>query len=281
MKFTKLFVYSLAIAIIAIGGFNIASAETSSLPGATDPGAGDTSGGSSLPVATDPGAGSTAGGASLPIATDPGDSTTAGGPVTPSTPSSGGATAYGGGSAVSSGTSTTSASTTVVVATTTTSTFSCPLISTFMNLGGNNNGSDVSKLQAFLKNSEKLNVNVNGTYDQTTFDAVRAFQDKYLADTMGPWGAAISSGRVYITTLKKVNQLACASPLSLSAEELAIINAYKANVASGNASTTGVIGQQNGTTTPVIGSNGSNANTAAAANAPILQRIWNFIKNLF
>ncbi|MEI8249301.1 MAG: peptidoglycan-binding domain-containing protein [Candidatus Taylorbacteria bacterium] len=158
-------------------------------------------------------------------------------------------------------------------------TTSCPLITTYMTFGGNNNASDVSKLQAYLKNVEGLNVDVTGVYDQKTVDAVKAFQDKYHNDTMGPWGAALASGRVYITTLKKINQLACSSALTLSADELAIIDSYKNTVATGT-STPGSIGQ--GTTTPQVGTNGTNgANTAAAANAPVLQRFWNFLKSIF
>ena len=96
-----------------------------------------------------------------------------------------------------------------------------------MQFGANNNGAQVALLQAFLKNSQGFDVNVTGLFDAQTLAAVRAFQTKYLADTMGPWGANQSSGYVYITTTKKINEIACNSPLTLSAADMAIINAYK------------------------------------------------------
>ena len=168
---------------------------------------------------------------------------------------------------------------------------SCPFLFTYMKLGANNDSSEVAKLQSFLRTTEGLSVDVTGTFDQRTFDAVSAFQTKYLGDTMGPWGANIPSGYVYITTLKKINQIACASSITLSDADLAIINAYKTNITGGQNTTTGAIGSNGtsgttasttATTSQEIGSNGTiNSNTAAAANTSIFQRFWNFILNLF
>ena len=93
---------------------------------------------------------------------------------------------------------------------------------------------------------------------------------------------------MYITTLKKINELACQSPLTLSADELAIINAFKNASATGTS--TSVIGENGGTTnasstastSQEFGSNGTgNSNTAAAANTSVFGRFWNFVKNLF
>ena len=189
----------------------------------------------------------------------------------------------GGGSFASGGGSSASTTTAPVIA----ASSSCPLITTFMVLGGNNDAAEVSKLQAFLKNTEGANVDVNGTYDQKTVDAVKAFQDKYHSDILGPWGAALSSGRVYITTLKKINEISCSSPLTLSASELAIINAYKNR--SANGTSTATVGENAGnnassstSTIPEVGTNGTgNENTAAAANSSVFQRFWSFIKNIF
>ncbi len=165
---------------------------------------------------------------------------------------------------------------------------SCPLITSFMSLGATNNGAEVAKLQAFLNSSENLNVDVNGIFDQKTSDAISSFQLKYRADILGPWGAAVPSGRVYITTLKKINELACQSPLTLSADELAIINTFKNRSTTGTS--TSIIGENGGTTnasssastSQEFGSNGTgNSNTAAAANTSVFGRFWNFVKNLF
>lgn len=162
---------------------------------------------------------------------------------------------------------------------------SCPLLTSYLKLGAANDGAQVTKLQVFLKNVEKLDVNVNGIFDQKTDDAVRAFQIKYLPQILGPWEATRSTGFVYITTLKKINELACASPLTLSADELAIIEAYK-NRANGTEQEVG-IGQAEGTTptassTIEVGSGTStSANIAAVGEASILSRFWDYIKNLF
>jgi hypothetical protein len=174
-----------------------------------------------------------------------------------------------------------------------------------MKFGGNNNPADVAKFQAFLKDTQGQNVTVNGTFDQQTENAVRAFQSKYMSQIMGPWGASQSSGYVYITTLKKVNELACNTSLTLSPAETAIVNAYKnqqnQNVAPAsvgpttpgsivipgtinttvapNASTTNTVAS----TSPDIGQSnaGAAANTAAVVNATGFQKFWNFIKSIF
>lgn len=195
-----------------------------------------------------------------------------------SAPSSGGSTvSVGGGSSssVSSGGSS-SVGGTVLGA-------SCPLITTFMKLGASNQASEVAKLQAFLK-AQSFAVDVTGTFDVKTEDAVKAFQAKHVADTMGPWGASIPSGMVYITTLKKINQIACQSPLSLSASELAIIDSYKQGglnssdigLGSSPSSVATTEGSQDNTV-----ESSDNSNLAAAAGSSLLGRFWNFLVNLF
>ena len=161
-----------------------------------------------------------------------------------------------------------------------------------MKLGNANNSADVSKLQAFLKNSEGLDVSVTGTFDQKTEAAVEAFQKKYLSDILGPWGATKASGVVYITTLKKINQLACSQPLSLSAAELSVINSYKANAANVQVSapsmspTDTTAGPVMATSTDsfngVVGSSvDASSDTAAAGNASIVNKFWGFFRNMF
>jgi hypothetical protein len=100
---------------------------------------------------------------------------------------------------------------------------------------------------------------------------------------MGPWGATQPSGYVYITTLKKVNEIACNTSLALNPAETAIINAYKnsqtvgANAGQTAPGTIVVPGTLNipGTTNtgttplnPIVGQNGtsSNANVAAVGS---------------
>ncbi len=161
-------------------------------------------------------------------------------------------------------------------------TTSCPLITDYLKLGGTNNPVQVTNLQVFLKNAEKLDVDVNGIFDEKTDAAVKAFQLKYIQTILGPWEATRATGFVYITTIKKINELACASPLTLSADELAIINEYKGRGHADSDMTDGTIGGSNATGTDQIGDTDSNeANTAATGEASILSRFWNFVKSLF
>ncbi|MDR3558728.1 MAG: hypothetical protein P4L61_04290, partial [Candidatus Pacebacteria bacterium] len=102
-------------------------------------------------------------------------------------------------------------------------------------------------------------------------------------------------GYVYITTEKKINQLACNTTLTLNPSELAIIDDYKSQLAQSEAagqadSSSSAVGTSATATTSsttsastLIGQNGADgsANTAAAINANIFVRFWNFIKSLF
>ena len=159
------------------------------------------------------------------------------------------------------------------------STTSCPLITDYLKLGGTNSPAQVTKLQIFLKNSEKLTVDVTGIFDQKTEDAVKAFQIKYLPSILGPWDATRATGFVYITTVKKINELACASPIVLSASELAAIAEYKARTSGSSASMSSESANTQGTLD--VDDTSDSDNTAAAGGASILSRFWNFILNLF
>ncbi len=160
-------------------------------------------------------------------------------------------------------------------------TTSCPLITDYLKFGGTNNPVQVTNLQIFLRANQKADVTVNGIFDQKTEDAVKAFQKKYLSDILGPWDATRPTGFVYITTTKKINALACASPVVLSAEERAIIEAYKARTSD---QATGVeVGSNGSTNLGTVGADvlDDNDNVAAAGEASVLSRFWDFIKSLF
>lgn len=154
----------------------------------------------------------------------------------------------------------------------------CPYLNSYMRFGVENDKTDVTKLQIFLKNSEGLNVDINGIFDQKTLDAVNAFQAKYVEETMAPWGATIPSGQVFYTTKNKINELVCKTPIKLTAEQLAFIEAYKTG------QTDGVIGTTNpdgtvGTSTE-IGSADAPLK-AAVGTSSIFGKVWGFIKWLF
>jgi hypothetical protein len=214
------------------------------------------------------------------------------GQVTPPTTPSDSNTGSNGGSSGSRGGGSNSSRSSSVAVTTTASITPCPLITTFMKINGTNDRADVSRLQIFLSNTEKLALDITGTFDAKTESAVKSFQKKYQNDILTPWGATLPSGNVYITTSKKINEIACAKPIQISASEQAIINAYKARV---NSSTpvsvtdteTVTPAVQDETTTPVtndeIGTTESPTtdNTAAVGNTSIFSRFWNFVTGLF
>jgi hypothetical protein len=172
--------------------------------------------------------------------------------------------------------------------------YSCPLISSMMlKKGGPNDSAEVTKLQTFLKNSEGLNVTVNGMFDDATEAAVIAFQNKYAESILYPWGGSKASGVVYITTLKKINELACKQPLTLNSSEAGTISAFRTRiVAETNPNDTQVsvssspsASVMNSSVTPTSSISAtptpeSTANTATSQDA-LTARFWNFLVDLF
>lgn len=156
-------------------------------------------------------------------------------------------------------------------------TSSCPLITDYLKLDGANDPLQVTKLQIFLNSSEGAGLKVTGIFDTETEGAVMSFQKKYMTDILGPWDATRATGFVYITTMKKINALACAQPITLSADEMAIIEAYKARGESELSSTD--IGSADGTTD--IAGTDTNENVAAVGGSSIISRFWEFLKSLF
>ncbi|MDE2188492.1 MAG: peptidoglycan-binding protein [Patescibacteria group bacterium] len=203
----------------------------------------------------------------------------------------GGGTTGGGGSTSSSGSYVGGGFSAVPLAGTvlTSATTSCPLITIIpLKFGVTNNKDQVVALQIFLKDSEKLNVDITGIFDQKTLAAVSAFQQKYVVDIMGPWGSRTPSGEVYITTKNKINELACAKPIALTAAEQDIIASYRANETGSATSTTGSIQTQNGSSTnslaPDVGLNasttfGSSQTASVGGFASYWNNFWSSIFN--
>lgn len=196
--------------------------------GGSSSAAGPSTGGSSATVSNPStgGSGSTAGpstGGSSSTASNailPTPTPTANPTPTPVTPPTGGNGGNGGNPGSSSGSSSSSGSRVAYA-------YACNQITSFMRYGANNDANQVIKLQTFLRDAEKMNITVNGIFDKQTENAVVAFQNKYNSTIMGPWGSSKGSGYVYITTIKQINKIACSIPLSLSPQELTIINDYK------------------------------------------------------
>ena len=76
-------------------------------------------------------------------------------------------------------------------------------------MGNANDAEQVKRLQRFLNDLEGQKLAVSGVYDVATLAAVHVFQTKYAADILTPWGIKESTGYVYLTTRKKVNEIFC------------------------------------------------------------------------
>lgn len=111
-----------------------------------------------------------------------------------------------------------------------------PLLTSYIRWNDTNDSDEVRKLQYFLRSVEdRSEVLLSGEYDQATYDAVHAFQRKYASDILAPWGATETTGFVYYTTQKKVNELWCKDRnFPLTAEQEREIEAFKNRVRTNN-----------------------------------------------
>lgn len=182
-----------------------------------------------------------------------------------------------------------------------TSTGTCSYLNDYLRIDWKNDVTEVTKLQLFLKNMEKLDVDINGVFDNKTFEAVKAFQAKYLNETMSPWGSNNPTGQVFYTTKKKINEIFCNTTLYLTPEQIAQIQAYKNGISNSlivnnvnnnsnnnsnspvgiNISGSDILSSSSIPFTPEIGSNDNENQTANVADAGFFGKIWNFIKWLF
>ncbi|MBP9750036.1 MAG: hypothetical protein KBD21_04880, partial [Candidatus Pacebacteria bacterium] len=106
-----------------------------------------------------------------------------------------------------------------------------PLLTSYLRYNTANDTAQVSKLQMFLRTRENdTTVPLSGIFDRATFDAVHTFQQKYASDVLEPWGMARSTGYVYFTTQKKVNELWCGKEFPLSADQTREIATIKTTV---------------------------------------------------
>ena len=104
----------------------------------------------------------------------------------------------------------------------------CYYLFDYLKQGWNNNPVEVKKLQVFLRDLEGFNVEVNGIYDNQTVVALNAFQNRYKADILTPWGHTAPTSFTYITTKKKVNEIYCKMAFPVTAQQQSEIDAYRA-----------------------------------------------------
>ncbi len=97
-----------------------------------------------------------------------------------------------------------------------------------------NDPEQVKRLQYVLRDFENDSVEVNGVYDSATLAAVHSLQTKYASDILTPWGVDFSTGYVYLTTRKKVNEIYCLNrqEFPLTIEEQGKIDATRARLGS-------------------------------------------------
>ncbi|MBI5817029.1 MAG: hypothetical protein HZB09_01235 [Candidatus Yonathbacteria bacterium] len=102
---------------------------------------------------------------------------------------------------------------------------SCAYVKSYLKKGADNDPREVKNLQAFLRGVEKdTTVEVNGVFDDATYNAVSNFQAKYKDDVLTPWGVNTPTGYVYITTKRKINEIFCSTKIALTKEEEVVIN---------------------------------------------------------
>ncbi len=120
---------------------------------------------------------------------------------------------------------------------------SCLYLRDHLKIDWNNDSIEVLKLQSFLNVFEKENLSLTGIFDQATFEAVQRFQIKYKEDILKPWGDKVTTGFVYILTKKKVNEIYCNSPLSVTQAEQNEIDTFRNMTESNlNAGASGQVG---------------------------------------
>ena len=87
---------------------------------------------------------------------------------------------------------------------------SCGLyLDKFIRQGMRNDPEQVKKLQEFLNKEMDASLPVTGFYGPLTFQATKVFQEKYADEILTPWSLGNSTGIVYQTTLRWINQLEC------------------------------------------------------------------------
>lgn len=107
---------------------------------------------------------------------------------------------------------------------------SCTYLTEYMRADFQNSVSEVAKLQVFLKDTEKMDVSLTNVFDKQTEDAVKAFQVRYSKDVLEPWATTTPTGYVFITTLKKINDIKCAGQAGYTVQALPDLSQYSSPV---------------------------------------------------
>ena len=109
---------------------------------------------------------------------------------------------------------------------------SCNYLTENLRIDQNNDPKQVQKLQAFLQSYGYEDVAVTGNFGETTLRAVESFQSEHADEVLNPWGyqADETTGYVYITTRKKINEIYCNQELSFTESNRQEIAAYREKI---------------------------------------------------
>lgn len=83
------------------------------------------------------------------------------------------------------------------------------LLATYMGVHHSNDVAEVKKLQAFLNVTLGMHIPITGSFGPMTLAGVNAFQTKYTAQTLTPWGLTAPTGYVYKSTQRWINLTYC------------------------------------------------------------------------
>lgn len=90
-----------------------------------------------------------------------------------------------------------------------------PYLTEYIEYGKTNSKTEVEKLQNFLNTYEGEKLSVTGVYDTQTFEAVKRFQSKE-ASVLSFWGLSKPTGRVYVSTVNRINTIVCTAKNSFA-----------------------------------------------------------------
>ncbi|MCK5490556.1 MAG: lamin tail domain-containing protein [Candidatus Pacebacteria bacterium] len=102
----------------------------------------------------------------------------------------------------------------------------CTYLLEYVKLGAENNPIEVMKVETFLNVFEGEKLAVNGIYELVDFQAVERFQAKYIDLVLAPWSHNSSTGYVYITTKKRINEIYCQIDFPLTEEQASEVALY-------------------------------------------------------
>jgi len=154
-------------------------------------------------------------------------------------------------------------------------------LTAFIRSGQANDVDQVKRLQRFLRDYEGERVVENGTYDAPTLIGVHRFQTKYAAEILAPWGISESTGYLYLTTRKKVNEIVCKNTrmFPLTVDELKKIETARLGGPRAVSATPVVtLSTTTGLTTPAKKEVASSSGTTTAGT---LERIRGFLRGIF